>query len=164
MTQSKTSNSKIALDLETIGELADLLNEKGLSEIEIKQDGVEIKLSRKLSAPVSTITPTSAPAATAAPVPHSPPPPASEQGSQDLANHPGVVTSPMVGTAYLAPEPGAAPFVNVGTDVREGQTLMIIEAMKTMNHIPAPRAGKVTHILVENGSPVEYGDPLVIIE
>ncbi len=162
MTQSKTSNSKIALDLETIGGLADLLNEKGLSEIEIKQDGVEIKVSRKLAAPVNTVP--SSPAATAAPAPQSSSPPAGEQGSQDLANHPGVVTSPMVGTAYLAPEPGAAPFVNVGTDVREGQTLMIIEAMKTMNHIPAPRAGKVTHILVENGSPVEYGDPLVIIE
>jgi acetyl-CoA carboxylase biotin carboxyl carrier protein len=85
-------------------------------------------------------------------------------GAADLANHPGVVPSPMVGTAYWAPEPGAKPFIEVGAKVTAGQTLLIIEAMKTMNQIPSPRDGTVTQILVEDGQPVEFGEPLVIIE
>jgi acetyl-CoA carboxylase biotin carboxyl carrier protein len=89
---------------------------------------------------------------------------ASGQVPEDPGKHPGCVHSPMVGTAYLAPEPGAAPFVDVGTRVAQGQTILIIEAMKTMNHIPAPKAGVVTAVLVSNGQPVEFGEPLVIIE
>ncbi|MFZ1663011.1 MAG: biotin/lipoyl-containing protein, partial [Paracoccaceae bacterium] len=86
------------------------------------------------------------------------------QASGDPASHPGAVSSPMVGTVYLSPEPGSDPFIAIGTPVKEGQTVLIIEAMKTMNHIPAPRAGTVKRILVEDGSPVEYGAPLLIIE
>jgi acetyl-CoA carboxylase biotin carboxyl carrier protein len=102
-----------------------------------------------------------APAPAAPPVPH---PPGSHHGGGDPAAHPGAVTSPMVGTVYLAAEPGAEPFVSIGDEVKEGQTVLIVEAMKTMNHIPAPRAGTVKRILVEDGSPVEFGAPLLIIE
>ncbi len=158
MPNKKMSNSDLNLDMDAIAQLADLLTEKGLSEIEIKQDGVEIRVSRQ-QAPVAAVAPPPP-----APVASSTQPAASGGGSADAAAHPGAVTSPMVGTVYLAPEPGAAPFVTVGDQVSEGQTLMIVEAMKTMNHIPAPRSGKVTAILVENGVPVEYGEPLVIIE
>lgn len=144
-----------------IRELAALLVETGLSEIEIEKSGLKIRVARNL-----TVTAYAPPQPAAAAVPSAPPAgaaPAAEAPT-DYANHPGCVKSPMVGTAYRAPEPGAAPFVEVGSRVSQGQTLMIIEAMKTMNHIPAPRAGTVTHILVENGQPVEYGEPLVIIE
>jgi acetyl-CoA carboxylase biotin carboxyl carrier protein len=102
-----------------------------------------------------------------APVAHAPVATAATAASAaaaDLANHPGLVPSPMVGTAYWSPEPGAKPFIEVGTRVTAGQTLLIIEAMKTMNQIPSPRAGTVTQILVEDGQPVEFGEPLVIIE
>ena len=154
------SEDKSTLEKELIRELADLLNETGLSEIEIERKGLRIRVARALSV-----------AATASPAPAPPQAAASAQGADqpaasanEIAEHPGAVTSPMVGTAYRAPEPGAPPFVEVGSTVKEGQTLMIVEAMKTMNHIPAPRAGKVTAILVEDGQPVEYGEPLVIIE
>lgn len=150
--------SKTALiDEEAIRNLAELLNDTGLSEIEVEQKGLRIRVARNISAAIT------------APAPHAPaettpaPKPAADPDA-DLATHPGAVTSPMVGTAYRAPEPGAAPFVEVGSVVERGQTLMIVEAMKTMNHIPAPRAGTVTAILVENGQPVEYGEPLMIIE
>ena len=89
---------------------------------------------------------------------------APKKAADDPAKHPGAVKSPMVGTAYLAPEPGAAPFIEVGSRVAQGQTILIIEAMKTMNHIPASKAGTVTAILVTNGQPVEFGEPLAIIE
>ena len=105
-------------------------------------------------------TNTACPNATA----ESPAPTAPSAAGDDLANQPGVVTSPMVGTAYLAPEPGASNFVKVGDSVSEGQTLMIVEAMKTMNHIPAPKSGTVKRILVEDGGPVEFGAPLLILE
>ncbi len=144
-----------------IRELAALLVETGLSEIEIEKSGLKIRVARNLT--VTAVAPQqAAPAALAAPA--SAGQPASAEAVIDLANHPGCVKSPMVGTAYRAPEPGAAPFIEIGSRVSQGQTLMIIEAMKTMNHIPAPRAGTVTHILVENGQPVEFGEPLVIIE
>jgi len=144
-----------------IRELAALLIETGLSEIEIEKSGLKIRVARNL-----TVTAYAPPQPAAAAVPSAPPAGAAPtaEAPTDYANHPGCVKSPMVGTAYRAPEPGAAPFVEVGSRVSQGQTLMIIEAMKTMNHIPAPRAGTVTHILVENGQPVEYGEPLVIIE
>lgn len=150
----KASNSGVNRAL--ILELADLLNETGLTEIEI--DGSRVRVARTAvamaPAPVAAVArPVVAqPAAEAMP------------GSVDPAKHPGVVTSPMVGTAYGAPEPGAKPFIEVGTQVKAGQTLLIIEAMKTMNQIPAPRAGTVTQILFEDGQPVEFGEPLLIVE
>jgi acetyl-CoA carboxylase biotin carboxyl carrier protein len=142
-----------------IRELAALLQETGLSEIEIEKSGLKIRVARTLAitAPVAAAAAPAAPAPAAA---ASAPAPA----SSDPASHPGCVKSPMVGTAYRAPEPGAAPFVEIGSRVSQGQTLLIIEAMKTMNHIPAPRSGTVTQLFIENGQPVEFGEPLVIIE
>lgn len=145
-----------------IRELALLLNETGLSEIEIEKSGLKIRVARTL-----TVTAT-APAMAAAPMATAPAAaasaPAAAAAPADAASHPGAVKSPMVGTAYRAPEPGSAAFIEIGTRVSQGQTLLIIEAMKTMNHIPAPRAGTVTQILFENGQPVEFGEPLVVIE
>lgn len=141
-----------------IRELAGLLDETGLTEIEIERSGLKVRVARTVQSAAYIPAPT--PPAESAPR-------AVEQtviNATDTAGHPGAVKSPMVGTAYRAPEPGAANFIDVGARVTEGQTLMIIEAMKTMNHIPAPRAGTVTHILVEDNQPVEYGEPLVIIE
>ncbi len=140
-----------------IRSLANLLNETGLTEIEIEENNRRVRVAR---APSPTY---------AMPHAHMPAPAASSASvggapASNLENHPGVLTSPMVGTAYRAPEPGAANFVDVGSVVREGQTLLIIEAMKTMNQIPATRAGTIKRILVENGQPVEYGEPLMIIE
>lgn len=144
-----------------IRELAALLDETGLSEIEIEKSGLKIRVARTLT--ISATAPQPAAPALAAPAAATPPPAAAEAGF-DPGNHPGCVKSPMVGTAYRAPEPGAAPFIEIGSRVAQGQTLLIIEAMKTMNHIPAHRSGTVTHIFVENGQPVEFGEPLVIIE
>jgi acetyl-CoA carboxylase biotin carboxyl carrier protein len=145
---------KPAVDHELILELTKLLDETGLTEIEIEQDGQRVRVAR--SARVAA-----APAAAAAPLR-----PVAESVSAPLdpAKHPGVVISPMVGTAYAGGEPGAKPYVEVGSRVKAGDTLLIIEAMKTMNQIPAPRAGAVVQILFEDGQPVEFGEPLVIIE
>ena len=143
-----------------IRELAELLNETGLTEIEIEKSGLKVRVARSIQ--TTAIAPLAA-TAVAAPV-GSRPAETAVVAPSDAAAHPGAVKSPMVGTAYRAPEPGAANFVDVGTIVSEGQTLLIIEAMKTMNHIPAPRAGTVTQVLVEDNQPVEYGEPLVIIE
>lgn len=140
-----------------IRELAELLNDTGLSEIEIEKSGLKIRVAKTL-----TIAAT-APVAMA-PAPHAPAQGHSAPAAADPAKHPGAVKSPMVGTAYRSPEPGAASFIEVGAKVAQGDTLLIIEAMKTMNQIPAPRAGTVTMILFENGQPVEYGEPLIIIE
>ncbi|RTL71831.1 MAG: acetyl-CoA carboxylase biotin carboxyl carrier protein [Hyphomicrobiales bacterium] len=147
-----------------VRELADLIAETGLTEIEIEKDGVRVRVAKQVqtiigAAPAAFAAPAAAQAAPAAPQAA-----ASAAPSGDPGKHPGAVKSPMVGTAYLAPEPGAAVFIDVGSRVTQGQTLLIIEAMKTMNHIPAPRAGVVTAILVGNGHPVEFGEPLVIIE
>ncbi|MGH6681844.1 MAG: acetyl-CoA carboxylase biotin carboxyl carrier protein [Bradyrhizobium sp.] len=138
-----------------IRELAKLLDETSLSEIEIERAGLRVRVARNISVAAAGVIPVAAMPATAASAP---------APANDLANHPGVVPSPMVGTAYWAPEPGAKPFIDVGSRVVAGQTLLIIEAMKTMNQIPSPRAGTVTRILVEDGQPVEFGEPLVIIE
>jgi acetyl-CoA carboxylase biotin carboxyl carrier protein len=146
-------------DKDLIRELAALLDETGLTEIEIEIEGRRIKVGR------GTVVRAVGGAEAAAP--HEPREPGgSKRGSarDELLAHPGTVTSPMVGTAYRSPEPGAPPFVEVGTKVAAGQTLLIIEAMKTMNQIPAPRAGVVLAILVEDGQPVEYGEPLAVIE
>jgi len=144
-------------DSALIRELALLLDETSLTEIEIERAGLRVRVARNISIAASMpsniqVAPASAPAA-AAPV-----------DVADVAKHPGVVPSPMVGTVYWASEPGAKPFVEVGVKVSVGQTLVIIEAMKTMNQIPSTRAGTVTQILVEDGQPVEFGEPLVIIE
>jgi acetyl-CoA carboxylase biotin carboxyl carrier protein len=138
-----------------IRSLAELLNETGLSEIEIEENSLRVRVARTMSTPTHFFPqPYAHPAAVGVASPAAP----------NLENHPGVVTSPMVGTAYRAPEPGASNFVDVGSSVREGETLLIVEAMKTMNQIAAPRGGIVKRILVENGQPVEYGEPLMIIE
>src|SRR5580704_1846026 len=146
-----------AIDHDTIRELAKLLDETGLTEIEFERDGVSVRVARNLGAPatrsrsaeITVATPSATtPAAVAA----------------DPAQHPGVIVSPMVGTAYRGSAPGARPFVEVGAQIRAGDPVIIIEAMKTMNQIPAPRAGTVVQILVEDGQPVEYGQPLMIVE
>jgi acetyl-CoA carboxylase biotin carboxyl carrier protein len=146
------AKTKLAVDHDLIRELAKLLEETGLTEIEIEQDGMRVRAGRadngqaqsQPAPPVVPVTPGVAPS--------------------DPAKHPGVVTSPMVGTAYLSPEPGAKPFVDIGSRVKAGDTLLVVEAMKTMNQIPAPHAGVVTQILIEDGHPLEFGAPLMIIE
>jgi acetyl-CoA carboxylase biotin carboxyl carrier protein len=150
------ANEKASDDGALIRELALLLAETNLTEIEIERAGLRVRVARNISIAASV------PAAYQAVAPT--PAVATAVPAADVAKHPGVVPSPMVGTVYWASEPGAKPFVEVGSKVSAGQTLVIIEAMKTMNQIPAPRAGTVTQILVEDGSPVEYGEPLVIIE
>ncbi|MCP1757602.1 acetyl-CoA carboxylase biotin carboxyl carrier protein [Bradyrhizobium elkanii] len=154
---AKSKNDSKSDDSALIRELALLLAETNLTEIEIERAGLRVRVARNISiaASVPTVASVAAPAAVAVPV---------AAAATDLAKHPGAVPSPMVGTAYWAPEPGAKPFIEVGTKVSAGQTLLIIEAMKTMNQIPSPRAGTVTQILVEDGQPVEFGEPLVIIE
>ena len=147
-------------DSALIRELALLLDETSLTEIEIERAGLRVRVARNIS--IAASMPASFQQAAAAPA--APIPPVAPAAIADLAKHPGVVPSPMVGTAYSASEPGAKPFIEVGTKVSVGQTLLIIEAMKTMNQIPSPRAGTVTQILVEDGQPVEFGEPLVIIE
>jgi len=149
--QGETSGDEQRL----IRQLAELLNETGLSEIEIEKSGLKVRVARTLNVQ-STFA--AAPAAGGAPAAAAP------AGKADPAKHPGVVKSPMVGTAYRSPEPGAPTFMEVGSQVAQGDTLFIIEAMKTMNQIPAPHSGRVTAILIENGQPVEFGEPLVIIE
>ena len=143
-------------DSALIRELALLLDETSLTEIEIERAGLRLRVARNLSIAASVPANVQVPAAA--------PSSAAPAASADIAKHPGAVPSPMVGTAYWASEPGAKPFVEVGAKVTVGQTLLIIEAMKTMNQIPSPRAGTVTQILVEDGQPVEFGEPLVIIE
>lgn len=147
-------------DSALIRELALLLDETSLTEIEIERAGLRLRVARNIS--VAATIPV--PLAQAAHVPVAAGAAAPAVAAADLSKHPGAVTSPMVGTAYWAPEPGAKPFIEVGSKVSVGQTLLIIEAMKTMNQIPSPRAGTVTQILVEDGQPVEFGEPLVIIE
>jgi acetyl-CoA carboxylase biotin carboxyl carrier protein len=153
------SDKKSKFDQDLIRDLAKLLDETNLSEIELEHDDFRIRVARQITieAPVSAARAAPAAAAPAAQ-------PAAPSGSADPAGHPGAVPSPMVGTAYRSPEPGARTFVEVGDTVAAGDTLMIVEAMKTMNQIPSPRAGRVTAILVEDGQPVEFGEPLVIIE
>ena len=154
------AEEKTTIERELILELADLLTSTGLTEIEIEKKGLRLRVARGMSMSASAGNFAPAPAAapstgsaTTAPV-----------GKAEAADHPGAVKSPMVGTAYRSPSPTTPPFVEVGSKVTQGQTLLIIEAMKTMNQIPAPRAGTVIRVMVETGQPVEYGEPLVIIE
>jgi acetyl-CoA carboxylase biotin carboxyl carrier protein len=158
------ASAEVRDDHAFVRDLAVILRETELTEIEVERNGLKIRVARQLTAylpPPAAAAPVighhapSAPVATAA---HAAPSPA------ERASNPGAVKSPMVGTAYHAPQPGAPPFVKVGAEVKEGQTLLIIEAMKTMNQIPAPRAGKVVEILVKDGQPVEFGEVLMIVE
>ncbi len=148
---------RATVDEEMVRSLARLLDETRLTEIEIEQDGLRVRVARQAApAPFAIATSEAArmiPGAVSA-----------HPAAADPADHPGVVTSPMVGTAYRAPEPGAKAFCEVGTVVKAGETLLIIEAMKTMNQIPAPRAGTVVQILFEDAQPVEFGEPLMVIE
>ena len=163
-----TKSSQVDQDL--IRAIAELLNKENLAEIEIEQEDLRVRVTRSY--------PNEAPAYAAAPVQYMAPPaaapaapsapagsvPAAAPKAEDLASNPGTLTSPMVGTAYRSPEPGKPAFAEVGSKVSEGQTVLIIEAMKTMNQIPAHRSGTVTRILVDDAQPVEYGEPLVVIE
>jgi acetyl-CoA carboxylase biotin carboxyl carrier protein len=156
--ERKNNKQKHSVDHDLIRELARLLDETGLTEIEFERGGQRVRVARH-----GTTGAAAAPAVSRSMVPldqaaHA------EPGSADPGKHAGLVSSPMVGTAYLGPEPGARPFVDVGSRVAVGDTLLIVEAMKTMNHIPSPHAGTVIQILVEDGQPVEFGEPLMIIE
>jgi acetyl-CoA carboxylase biotin carboxyl carrier protein len=140
-------------DHELVRELAELMTENGLTEVEIERGDFRVRVARQsFAAPAASFAAAPVVAVAPAAVPNDP------------AKHPGVVLSPMVGTAYLAPEPGARPFIEVGATVRQGQTILIVEAMKTMNAIPAPKAGTVREILVTDGQPVEFGEPLLIVD
>lgn len=163
-----STNNSHDSDVSFIRALAELLRENDLTELQVKReygedDSLNVRVSRQTQVVTTVSVPAAAPTAFAAPA-SAPAAAAAPAASADPASHPGAVTSPMVGTVYLAPEPGAAAFVTVGQQVKEGDTILIIEAMKTMNQIPAPRSGKLTRLLVEDGAPVEYGAPLVIIE
>jgi len=152
-------------DVAFIAALAELLNKNELTELSVKRDyGADDRLDVRVVKQAQVVTVAAAPAASV--VHHAPAAaaPAQAAAPEDPAQHPGAVTSPMVGTVYLSPEPGSAAFVTIGATVEEGKTVLIIEAMKTMNQIPAPKSGVVKRILVEDGSAVEYGAPLMIIE
>jgi acetyl-CoA carboxylase biotin carboxyl carrier protein len=159
MNEKKGASAPMRVDTDMIRQLADLLTEKDLSEIEVEDGDRRIVVQRKISAgPVAAPAPAvAAPSAAPAPAP-------AAAAEENPANHPGVVKSPMVGTVYLSPEPTASAFVASGTRVKDGDTLLIIEAMKVMNPITAPRAGTVKSILVQDAQPVEFDQPLVIIE
>ncbi|HEY4251358.1 MAG TPA: acetyl-CoA carboxylase biotin carboxyl carrier protein [Roseomonas sp.] len=150
----------IQFDPKAIRELANILRETDLSEIELVEKDSRLRVARTVTAPPQVVVQAAA-APVAAPLAATPAAPVAEA---EAANHPGAITSPMVGVAYLAPEPGAAPFIQIGAKVAQGQTLLLIEAMKTFNQIRAPRAGTVTRILIETGTPVEFGEALLIIE
>jgi acetyl-CoA carboxylase biotin carboxyl carrier protein len=152
---SEMAKPKSAIDHDLIRELAKLLEETGLTEIEFEREGQRVRVARRARRPAA--------AASAAAV-ASPAAVAADEVAADLTAHPGLVTSPMVGIAYLGPEPGARAYVDIGSRVRAGETLLIVEAMKTMNQIPAPRSGTVRQILIEDGKPVEFGEPLMIVE
>ena len=160
--EEKSTGKFSSDDSALIRELALLLDETSLTEIEIERAGLRLRVARNIS--IATHMPAAVPMTGSAIAPAPIAAPVAAAAVADLSKHPGVVPSPMVGTAYWAPEPGAKPFIEVGSKVSAGQTLLIIEAMKTMNQIPSPRAGTVTQILVEDGQPVEFGEPLVIIE
>jgi acetyl-CoA carboxylase biotin carboxyl carrier protein len=163
------SKDRNEADVAFIQALAEVLAQNDLTEVEVKReygenDKLNVRVSRAKTVVAQMAAPVAAPAAPAAPASAAAPAASAAAAPSDPASHPGALTSPMVGTCYLSPEPGADPFVKVGDRVAEGQTVLIIEAMKTMNQIPAPKAGTVRRILVEDATPVEYGAPLLIIE
>jgi acetyl-CoA carboxylase biotin carboxyl carrier protein len=156
-------------DQALIEAIAKLLNEQNLAEIEIEREDLRVRVTRSYASTgvQQVMVPAPAPVAAAAPATHSAPSGSAAKISapaDDLASNPNALTSPMVGTAYLSPEPGKAAFVTVGSKVSEGQTILIIEAMKTMNQIPAHKSGTISRILVTDASPVEYGQPLAVID
>ena len=162
-----SKNTPHESDVSFIQALAELLRENDLTELQVKRDygennSLNVRVSRQTQTVVQATAPVAAPAAPATAA--AAPAPAAPTETADPASHPGAVTSPMVGTVYMAPEPGAPAFISTGATVNEGDTLLIIEAMKTMNHIPAPRSGTIKRIMVEDGGAVEFGAPLVIIE
>ena len=153
---------QVKIDPEAVRALAELLRETDLTEIEYQVDSLRIKVLRTVS---QTVVPVATPiASTAMNQPVEQPQAPQQSSAESLENHPGVIEAQMVGTVYLSPGPGADPFVSVGSTVSQGQTLFIIEAMKVMNMIKAPRSGVVKHIFVKDAQPVEYGDPVLIIE
>jgi acetyl-CoA carboxylase biotin carboxyl carrier protein len=161
MSKAKTTAEQEGFDRELVRELADLLNETGLSEIEIEKDGLRVRVARPihvvqaaLGVPAASFGGMTAPSEGHGLAP----------SSRAPEIHPGTVRSPMVGTAYRSAAPGTAPFVEIGQEVKQGQTVLIIEAMKTMNPIPAPSSGRVKEIIVADAQPVEYDEPLMIIE
>ncbi|AJC79111.1 acetyl-CoA carboxylase biotin carboxyl carrier subunit AccB 1 [Rhizobium etli bv. phaseoli str. IE4803] len=156
------AEKKSGIDQALIRDLANILNETDLTEIEIEQDDLRIRVSRA-GATQYVQAPIAAPAF-AAPAAAAPAAAGAAPAAAPTRNPANVVNAPMVGTVYMAPAPGARPFIEIGATVKEGQTLIIIEAMKTMNQIPSPKSGKVTEILVDDGHPVEYGQALVVIE
>jgi acetyl-CoA carboxylase biotin carboxyl carrier protein len=167
--QSTRSKKTPGLDAGLVRELAKVLDDTGLTEIEVEYGELRLRLARTammMQPPAHTHVVHSAPAPAQISAPVAPPPaaPAPAAAPAADASHPGAVPSPMVGTAYLSPEPGAPPFIKIGDTVTAGQTIMVVEAMKTFNPIPAPRAGKITAILVTDAQPVEYGEALVILE
>ena len=161
MSDSNSGNGPV--NKEMIRELADLLKETELNEIEVETEEFKIRVARGTGGGAMAYAPAApVPAAPAAPAPAAAE--ASAAAPADLSKHPGAVTSPMVGTVYVSPEPGAPPFVQVGASVSQGDTLLIVEAMKTMNPIPAPKSGTVKEILVQDAQPVEFGEVLIVIE
>ena len=156
----------IPFDTDLVRELAKLIADTGLSEIEVEKGDLRIRVARNLATAVTVpvVAPAPSPASGSSALPAIGTAGPARDAVAPAANHPGTVPSPMVGTAYLQAEPGSPAFVKVGDPVTDGQTILIIEAMKTMNQIPAPRAGRVKRILVEDGSPVEFGAPLIILE
>ena len=150
-------------ELGLIRSLADILTDTGLTEIELEQKGTRVRVSRSIGVSAAVAYPHGVAGAVHPPAPVSVISSAAA-ATVEASTHPGTVKSPMVGTAYLAAAPGANAFIEEGAEVKQGQTLLIIEAMKTMNQIPAPRGGKVIRIFITNGQPVEYGEPLVVIE
>ncbi|MCR9124093.1 MAG: acetyl-CoA carboxylase biotin carboxyl carrier protein [Phyllobacteriaceae bacterium] len=161
------SDKKTAFDKQLVSDLAQILDETDLTEIEVEQGEMRIRVSRdappQAFAHAAMPVPAAAPAAPA-PAQPAPAPAAASEPAAPAASHENAVPAPMVGTAYLAPAPEADPFVKVGANVTEGETLLIIEAMKVMNQIAAPRTGTVTDILIEDGEPVEFGQPLLVIQ
>ena len=155
---------QVKIDTEAVRALAELLRETDLTEIEYQENSTRIKVLRTVQQAVIPVAATQTPVQGAAAVSADSNPTVAESGKDDWANHPGVVEAQMVGTVYLAPGPSADPFITLGSRVEEGQTLFIIEAMKVMNMIKAPKSGTVKHIFVKDAQPVEYGDPIVVIE
>jgi len=164
-------NKAAQVDQDLVRTIAELVNQQNLAEIEVEIEGLRVRVTRSYAsgpAPMQVYAPApQAAPAYAAPASHAPAasaPASAAPAAEDLASNPNTLTSPMVGTAYRAPEPSASPFVEVGAKVSEGQTVLIIEAMKTMNQIPAHRSGTVSRILIDDSQPVEYGEPLLVIE
>lgn len=152
------------IDARVVRELATILTDTGLTEIEVERGDLRVRVAKETAREVVHATaaapaPAAPPAASATPAPETPGP----RNDADAASHPGAITSPMVGTAYLSPEPGKPPFIKIGQSVSQGDTLLLIEAMKTFNPIPAPKSGKVLEILVDDSAPVEFGEALVIV-